>query len=90
MGSTAELINIDDAPELAVNRASKIFNTGDIFIYPTDTIYGIGCNPFNKTSLNNLDELKGRASAKQYILLVDSLEMLLHFIITPDEQQLEL
>ena len=90
MGDAAELINIDNAPELAVNRASKLFNTGEIFIYPTDTIYGFGCNPFNKTSLNNLDDIKGRVSAKQYILLVDSLDMLFNYIETPNEHKIEL
>jgi L-threonylcarbamoyladenylate synthase len=90
MDSTAELINIDDAPELAVNQASKIFNTGNVFIYPTDTVYGFGCNPFNKTSLKKLDTIKGRVSDKRYILLVDSLEMLFNYIVIPKEQQIEL
>jgi L-threonylcarbamoyladenylate synthase len=81
MGDAAELINIDNTPELAVNLASKLFNTGDIFIYPTDTIYGFGCNPFNKTSLKNLDDIKGRVSAKQYILLVDSLKVLVMVVL---------
>jgi L-threonylcarbamoyladenylate synthase len=75
MGDAAELINIDNTPELAVNL---------------DTIYGFGCNPFNKTSLKNLDDIKGRVSAKQYILLVDSLDMLFKYIETPNEQKIEL
>ena len=90
MGNSAELINIDSAPKLAVNRASTLFNSGDIFIYPTDTIYGFGCNPFNKASLKNLDDIKGRVKDKRYILLIDSLEMLFKFTETPDEQNIEL
>jgi L-threonylcarbamoyladenylate synthase len=90
MVSTADLINIDDAPELAVNHASNIFNKGEIFIYPTDTVYGFGCNPFNKTALKKLDAIKGRVGDKRYILLIDRLEMLFKYIETPDEQKIVL
>ena len=90
MSKTAELINIDTAPELAVNLASKIFNTGHIFIYPTDTIYGFGCNPFNKTSMKKLNVIKDRVGDKRYILLVDSLEMLFEYIEPLDEKKTEL
>ncbi len=90
MGDIAELINIDSSPELAVNRASIIFNAGQIFIYPTDTIYGLGCNPFNKASLKYLDDVKVRGTDKPYILLVDSLEMLFEYIEKPNGEKLEL
>ncbi len=90
MHNTAELISIDNDPELAVSKASKMFNSGHIFIYPTDTIYGFGCNPFNKTALKKLNVIKGRVNEKKYILLVDSLEMLLKYVVELDEQQIEL
>ncbi len=64
MDSTAELISIDNSPELAVSQASKVFNSGQIFIYPTDTIYGIGADPFNKTSVDKVSKLKNRIEKK--------------------------
>jgi L-threonylcarbamoyladenylate synthase len=90
MNNSAELINIDNDPELAVNFASKVYNSGHIFIYPTDTIYGFGCNPFNSNSLKKLDAIKNRVSKKGYILLIDSLEMLFKYAVMPDEKQIEL
>jgi len=90
MDSTAELISIDNSPELAVSQASKVFNSGQIFIYPTDTIYGFGCNPFNKTSLKKLNAIKGRVAIKRFILLVDTLEMLFKYVAKLDIQQSEL
>jgi len=90
MGNTAKLISIDNIPEVAVSKASKMFNSGHIFIYPTDTIYGFGCNPFNKSAIKKLNIIKNRVSEKQYILLVDSLEMLFQYVVMLDKRQIEL
>ena len=86
----AELINIDDDPGLAVRIASKLFNSGHIFIYPTDTIYGFGCNPFNSNALKNLNDIKNRGGKKGYILLVYNLELLFRYTIKLEKKQIEL
>ncbi len=86
MSKSAKLINIDSDIEVAVSEANKIFQSGGIFIYPTDTIYGFGCNPFNDTALQTLNNLKGRGELKQYILLVDSVNTLLNYIDLDDDQ----
>ena len=89
MYKSAELINIDNDPGLAVNLASKVYNSGKIFIYPTDTIYGFGCNPFNSISLKRLNAIKDRDGKQGYILLVDNIEMLFRYVVMLDEQQIE-
>jgi len=38
----------------------KLIKSGNIFIYPTDTIYGIGCNAYNDTSVQKIRVLKQR------------------------------
>lgn len=86
MSKGAKLINIDSDIEMAVSEAKKIFNSGGIFIYPTDTIYGFGCNPFNDTALQTLNSIKGRGEQKQYILLVDSVSTLLNYIDLNDDE----
>ncbi len=40
----------------------EAIKSGKIFIYPTDTIYGIGCNALLKTSVNKIREIKKRES----------------------------
>jgi L-threonylcarbamoyladenylate synthase len=86
MRKRAKLINVDSDINMAVSEAKKIYHSGGIFIYPTDTIYGFGCNPFNDTALQTLNSIKGRSEHKQYILLVDSVSTLLNYIDLNDDQ----
>ena len=86
MSKSAKLINVDSDIELAVSEAKKIFDSGRIFIYPTDTIYGFGCNPFNNTALQSLNSIKGREEQKPYIFLIDSVSTLLNYIDLNDDQ----
>lgn len=61
----------------------KIINTlksGGTIIYPTDTIWGIGCDPFNESAVGNLFYLKKRPRNKPILLLVDSIEMLKQYV----------
>ena len=86
MSKGAKLINVDSDIEFAVSEAKKIFDSGGIFIYPTDTIYGFGCNPFNDTALQTLNDIKGREEQKLYIFLIDSVSTLLSYIDLNDDK----
>ena len=43
--------NIDKQFDDSIAAGAEFFLEGKIFIYPTDTVYGIGGNPFNKISV---------------------------------------
>ena len=90
MHKNAKLINVDSDMKMAVSEAKKIYHSGGIFIYPTDTIYGFGCDPFNYTAINELNNIKGRDEQKQYIFLVDSVNTLLNYIDLNDNQIIEM
>lgn len=45
---------------------------GKIFVYPTDTIYGVGCNAFNKKSILKIREIKKREK-KPFSIIVPSI-----------------
>jgi len=71
--------NIDKQFEISISTASELFFAGKIFIYPTDTIYGIGGNPFNEYSVKRINNIKGRDTAKQFIWLTSSIDILLEY-----------
>lgn len=53
---------------------------GSILLYPTDTIWGIGCDATNENAIARITNLKKRPPEKSYVLLVNSLEMLLEYV----------
>jgi len=55
-----------------IENASQIINQGGIAIFPTDTVYGIGCNPYNKDSVKKIYEIKSRDISKPFPVLVYS------------------
>ena len=54
----------------------NVLRHGNTILFPTDTIWGIGCDATNPQAVEKINTIKGRPSDKGYVLLVDSLEML--------------
>ena len=57
-----------------IEKASEIINEGGIVIFPTDTVYGIGCNPYNKESVKKIYKMKSRDIMKSLPVLTYSIE----------------
>ena len=55
-----------------VKKAFDIVHQGGIILYPTDTIWGIGCDALNTEAIQKIFELKQRAQEKSMIILVDT------------------
>jgi len=52
-------------PELRfINKAINILKEGGVIIYPTDTVYGIGCDIFNKEALDRVKQIKSNPDIK--------------------------
>lgn len=72
----------------ALKPAVKSLRSGGISIYPTDTVYGIGCDPRNEEALNKLLALKGR-SGKPLPLLASSIEVVRLIVeVSPEAEKL--
>ncbi|MBF05107.1 threonylcarbamoyl-AMP synthase [bacterium] len=57
-----------------INEAAEAVREGNLIVFPTDTVYGIGCDPFNEEALGALYAAKQRSIEKHIPLLVDSVE----------------
>lgn len=55
-----------------VAKAFKIIQDGGIILYPTDTIWGIGCDATNTEAVKKIYRLKQRDEAKSMIILLDN------------------
>lgn len=66
-------------------KASEIIKDGGIAIFPTDTVYGIGCNPYFKETVKKIYKIKTRDRLKPLPLLVYSVKMA-EKIVTFDEK----
>jgi len=52
--------------DVDIQIAAKAINDGAIVIFPTDTVYGLGCNPYNHDAVLSLYEIKKRKKTKPF------------------------
>ena len=55
-----------------VEKALQILKDGGVILYPTDTVWGLGCDATNETAVAKVNEIKGRSAEKSLIVLLDS------------------
>ncbi len=53
---------------------------GGIIIYPTDTVWGLGCDATNRDAVNRINKIKSRSENKSLIILVNGLTMLERYV----------
>lgn len=55
-----------------IKNATEVLKNGGLILYPTDTIWGIGCDATNEIAIERIFKLKGRDSKKSLIVLLDN------------------
>ncbi len=73
-----------------VKEALKVLKSGGVILYPTDTVWGIGCDATNKEAVSRIFEIKERSDAKSLIVLVDSMAMLERWVPDAPDVALQL
>ena len=73
--------------DTAFEAALAAITAGGIVLYPTDTLYGIGCDATNAEAVKKLRALKQRDSKKPLSILVSDYAMLLRFCALTHEQE---
>lgn len=56
----------------AINEAVKVLNAGGVILYPTDTVWGLGCDATNSAAVRRIFEIKRRADSKAMLSLTDA------------------
>ncbi len=67
-----------------------ILEEGGILAYPTETVYGLGCDPFRKEAVGRIFKLKGRKSGEPPLLLIPNREWLYSLVTDVSSQVLAL
>ena len=71
--------------DLDIKNAVEVLRKGGVILYPTDTIWGIGCDATNPEAVKRVYEIKKREDSKALICLVDSADrMQRYFRHVPD------
>jgi L-threonylcarbamoyladenylate synthase len=63
-----------------IAAAENALKEGRIILYPTDTIWGIGCDATNTEACQRIIDLKGRSADKSFVLLADSFQMIEKYV----------
>ena len=64
-----------------IQACLEVLKKGGLILYPTDTVWGIGCDATNAEAVKKVYALKKRADSKALIVLVDSAEVLDHYVV---------
>jgi len=66
----------------------KSLKNGEVIVYPTDTIYGLGCLANNSQAINKIKKIKKRDESKPLLILVSSLNMAKKYCFVSKRQEL--
>jgi L-threonylcarbamoyladenylate synthase len=65
---------------MTLDQSIEVLKNGGTILYPTDTIWGIGCDATNEEACQRILKLKNRPEEKSFILLVDGFPMLEKYV----------
>lgn len=67
-------------PEEMLSEALRVLREGGVILYPTDTVWGIGCDATNPAAVEKVFELKRRPDSKSLVLLASDPDMVAKYI----------
>lgn len=70
--------------EKDIEQCLKVLKEGGIILYPTDTVWGIGCDATNEKAVEKIYQLKNRPDNKAMIVLVATEQDILKHVAAPD------
>jgi tRNA threonylcarbamoyl adenosine modification protein (Sua5/YciO/YrdC/YwlC family) len=75
--------------DAALEEAKRVLSSGGVLIYPTDTLYGLGCDATNRRAVEKIYALKEREKGKPLSILVSDYAMLLEYCsVSPSQERI--
>jgi len=69
-----------------IEQCLQVLRTGGLILYPTDTVWGIGCDATNAAAVEKVYQLKKRPDEKAMIILLANEREVLQYVAAPDLQ----
>lgn len=71
-----------------LQEALRVLRAGGIIVYPTDTVWGIGCDATNAEAVKRIYALKQREDSKSMLVLLDSAAKLNYYVDVPETAEM--
>ncbi len=80
-------INPDNITEEQVDLIVDYLKRGQVLAYPTDTVYGLGCDASSAAAIKRINKIKGERGKKPFLVLVSDYRMLRQYCFISREQE---
>ena len=74
----------------AIQQALETLRAGGVILYPTDTVWGIGCDATNPEAVARIYEIKRREDSKSLVLLASDMDMIARYVKEIPEMAIQL
>ena len=74
----------------AIQKALEVLRAGGVILYPTDTVWGIGCDATNPEAVAKIYEIKRREDSKSLVLLASDIDMVARYVREIPEMAIQL
>ena len=75
---------------MEIQKALEVLRSGGIILYPTDTVWGIGCDATDPAAVAKVYEIKKRADSKSLVLLASDMDMICRYVKEIPEMAIQL
>jgi len=76
---------MNDKEKEEIQKTVKVLKNGGVILYPTDTVWGLGCDALNARAVDKIYKIKKRQESKSLIILLDSFEALNEYVLKVPE-----
>lgn len=71
---------IESKIDSEIRKTLKVLKSGGVILYPTDTVWGLGCDALNAKAIDRIYKIKKRPNTKSLIILLDKFELLGRYV----------